>query len=301
MAAMIKYPGSIPSGYKLTSEIGTLINLIVILHGLEAAGLDISDWPHSRDFSLYVFGDDVRISTNVEIDDQIIAETYASVGLSAELVPGAVFLSRYTHPDLHDAPLAGRVIQQTMSNEKERLGWELVGLHYLGFMARSQGFDRWPAQLKKGVWDVIKHAKWIQRLNVNSVGNLRFRIMTNRTCQSEIRTALDSVAALDWYSDALRASEHSVAAAYSVQYALQARTNLGAKTFAAADVLEAIANKLGEQTNATRLSLAIEGYEAVSSSAKEAARWYKHAASIAGHPAGVDEHISNPQNLYDME
>jgi len=110
------YKGGEKSGQKLTSHAATLSGLLSSLYALQQQGFDVGAWPATRDFAICDLGDDVRFGCSRPVDPDAFAAAFATLGFKAVVRPGLTFLSRYTGAGFHQCPIAGRIIQQTMSN-----------------------------------------------------------------------------------------------------------------------------------------------------------------------------------------
>jgi hypothetical protein len=289
---LVKSIGGIHSGLKLTSEFGTFLNIAATLYALECCQAGrATDWPNQTSFTIYIFGDDGRVATDSDLDVDEWTAAFARLGLKCVVIEGGVFLSRYTLPTLSDAPVAGRVIQQFMSNEKEYVGEGAKGLAYLGAIARTQGCEKWPAVMQEQAWAVIKLADWIQRLpkRFSGLTDLREYLQTNDQVKKEIAYALYLREGSDWYSDRVRAAEHSPTAALEVAIADHAFARLGALIKARDTVTLAICTQAAQKPASWRLSAAREGFEEVTSSKKDGLKWLKKVASEMGEMITFDE------------
>lgn len=273
---IVQSVGGIKSGLKLTSEFGTFLNIAATLYAIESAGGPRAEWWPSEDapITLFVLGDDARISSAVELDPTAWTNAFAELGLKCEIFPGVGFLSRIIHPDVINTPIAGRIVQQTMSHEHERKGAEALGLAYLGFIARTEGVDRLPEVLQRAAWDVIQEAEWVRKLPAQrSITGLRNYLLESASVQETIADALRTTAGTSWYNENLRASEHSVPSAIAVSIADHAVARLGAVSHAQAQVVEAIATRVVGMGAQFRLREAIAGYFALASGSKPGYEW----------------------------
>lgn len=283
-ATVVASIGGIHSGIKLTSEFGSFVNAAATLYALERCKImNATSWPSQMDAVVYVFGDDGRCSTNKAVDPETWSESFAELGLKCEIVEGGVFLSRYTLPDLHSAPVAGRIVQQTLWNEKETFGPAALGIAYLGAMARMEGVERLPAVLQRAIWSAIRHSAWIAALPKQAgVVELKRFLMTDRSVAEEIKRALEETAGIEWYADKVRASDHSPTAAMEVALADKAFSELNAKMKTAEEVTDALANAVSQMSFAKRMRFAVEGFYAVGEGKKAGLSWLREAVDAAG-------------------
>jgi hypothetical protein len=263
-AWIVPSSGGIHSGLKMTAEQGTLIATICALYALEACGLDINEWPQQTEFTLAIQGDDVHLETDKPVNLDAWRAAWLELGYDCELAPDTRFLSRHRVAG-SSFPVAGRIVQQTMSNEHEPQGPEALGLAYLGFFARSEGVEQLPVTLQTEAWNVISTAAWVQATGQPSLETLRHWCGNAPQARTEIARALQSVAGQAWLAAAERDAEHSAASAAQVAFA----ASMGMTTSRTASLDATI-----EQVIVTARSLpphdlmseAVAGYQACSTS-----------------------------------
>jgi hypothetical protein len=276
--SILSYDGGTRSGLKMTSEIGTLISVCAVLYSLYKQGFDYTKWPSINDeFAFLILGDDVRLSTSRRIDPEGWEAAHAVIGLKAEIVEGHGFLSRHTSSVLKDSPIGGRIVQQTMSNEHEVVGKKYLGLQYLGFLARTNGFDALPSLLQERIWKCITNADWIQELKretkLNSISELRYHLENSRTIREKIASALLESEGQEWYRVGERAADHSRSSFERVRIAKQIVADVGTEAESLDALIDSVSIKLGTQSRGDRMRLALEGFIAVSSSTNEGWKW----------------------------
>lgn len=210
--------GGTRSGLKNTAEIGTFLGLWATLYALGRQGFDVLAWPHAHDFTSTHQGDDVCVSSARPLDKDAWASAFLELGLKCDLVAGDGFLSRHMFRDGTSAPIAGRVIQQTLSNEREPVGSRLEGLLLIGFLARSEGVDKLPQPLQDGIWRCIRHAQWIDETDATSVTSLR-EYCASPDGMVRIQKSLETAAGQSWLADTARAADYNSAAQAVVAYA----------------------------------------------------------------------------------
>lgn len=285
--AIVHSLGGTRSGLKLTTEVGTFLEVCVTLYALHRQGLNYLNFPwrdtgHGGDIVSLHAGDDVRISTRRRLDVDKWTADFAELGFKCELVVGDGFLSRHTSPTFPNVPIAGRVVQQTMSNESERTGRRTLGLHYLGFRARTERFELLPEFLQRETWSCIRHAAWIRELamdhDFNSVNELRSVLATSPRVQERIASALESAAGLSWFDEQLREADHSTTSRYAVEMAQTIKANLSVDSSSIDKQIDALSSIVGRLPLHTRMSLAYDGYHAVGAGATEGLKWLKHVA-----------------------
>jgi hypothetical protein len=276
--SILSYDGGTRSGLKMTSEIGTLISLCAVLFSLQQQGFDYTKWPKvNNEFAVLILGDDVRLSSSRRIDPTGWEESHALIGLKAEIVEGHGFLSRHASPFLEDAPIGGRIVQQTMSNEHEVMGEKYLGLQYLGFFARTAGYEVLPKEIQNLVWNCVKHANWIIKLQsetrLRSIEDVRYHIQESRTIRDEIESALKESEGLEWYRIGERAADHSRASYERVRIAKEIVANVGKEAESLDILIDSVSRKLSQRSRSERMLLAQEGFFAVSTSPTEGWRW----------------------------
>jgi len=138
--------GVTTSGIITTSLDGTLINLgRAITAYAHATRTSITSAFHglvARRWGLHVWGDDTVMTVDSSFDDQRYVDKNTDIGFTTTPVDGATFLMK--HYDMSQRtvyPLATRVIQQTMWNEK---GGRSAAIELLGLYARTAGFEANP-------------------------------------------------------------------------------------------------------------------------------------------------------------
>lgn len=216
--AAVVMAGGISSGLKPTSEIGTMIADILSVATLMKMGFDVAQWPEVPGVRISNQGDDVRISSDVALDTAQWTESFQQMGFSCELRPGWVFLAKHLFPDGRMVPVAGRLVQQTISNEHEKIGKHGLGLQYLGFLARFEGSEHHHPFLSSAVWSAIKEVEWIAELRCSSVAAVRTRLL-EPDCQRTIAASLVNAAVDKSMEAILKDAAHSPTAAAIVAMA----------------------------------------------------------------------------------
>jgi len=216
--------GGTHSGLKPTAEIGTLISVIACLYACYLCGLNPFEWPYMPKASLLVQGDDVLAATDVPLDPDVWQAAYADLGLTSALIQGDLFLSRHMSQPGRTLPNAGRIIQQTLSNEHEPKGTpeEVDGLLILGFIARTEQCEHLPAELSVEAATICRLAEWTERYSAARKGRgldgMRHSLMNDPAAQRAIVTSLNHARNQDWLTRQYRDREHSPAAAYLAHY-----------------------------------------------------------------------------------
>jgi len=228
-----RFLGGTRSGLKTTAEVGTLFSLIAALYALSRHGLDVFKWPFLRDAKLLVQGDDILVATERRLDAATWSAAYAELGLKATLLDGNMFLSRHHDGSGQSFPSAGRIAQQTISNEHEPHGEPEVtdGILALGFIARTEGAELLPKDLRTQSATICRHAEWFDRFDIpngfrTDIADTRKWLRLSTKVQGAIRTALDARASLPWLARELRDREHSPSSRYIVHLLEQKRPDL---------------------------------------------------------------------------
>jgi hypothetical protein len=211
------------------------------------------------------------------------------VGLTCELIPGDGFLARHLTRSLDGIPIAGRIVQQTMSNEHERFGPEALGIHYLGFIARTEGSEALPSVLQDAAWQVIKHARWVRDLaashrSVTDLKSLRQLLSTDSTVKEVIAEALRSTAGLEWLSEHTRAAEHSEVGRRLLSWITEDVRRLQLPQVSLEHYIDAASHRLAALPETQRLRMALDGYYAVAASSVQAHRWLNSVLNEACKP-----------------
>jgi len=138
--------GVTTSGIITTSLDGTLINLgraiTAYAHATKTSVHTAFNALLRRDWGLHVWGDDTVMVVDHTFDDQRYVEKNQAIGFTTTPVDGATFLMK--HYDMIQRsvyPLATRVVQQTIWNEK---GGRSAAIELLGLYARTAGFEANP-------------------------------------------------------------------------------------------------------------------------------------------------------------
>lgn len=265
------------SGMKTTSAFGTFGDEAMLAYALHRLGIaNYSEYPYGDRLAILVSGDDSRIGCEKPIPADGFAAACAELGLTVELLQAGDFLATHLSPVLWNAPLAGRIVQQTMSNEKERVDEESkLGLAYLGFLARTERADRLPPALLQAAWQVVQHAKWIEDLG-GGKGLLEFKQMMieSSAVRAEIERALDDLKGTTWFDDLWKASEHSAAAAATLRLLMSMKKVLGLDALTRAYVVEAVADVTDGWDDAQILEYATRGYDSVAAGGDAAQKWF---------------------------
>lgn len=300
-ASVVSVGGGIRSGSKFTAEQGTAIATVCDLYGLHRLGYDYREWPLSDKFRTVHQGDDILTSTKKKLDPHAYSAACLELGLKVDLIEGQVFLSRHQLPT-GSAPLSGRLVQQTMSNEHERTGKGALGIAYLGYIARTHGASLLPAELQSAAWSVISEAAWVRGLPAAARSGLlplREYLMSDPGIADIIGDALKSTEGSDWLTIAMREAEHSSTAVQIVKFAEKvgvSTTDLQGLDRTLALLSEAAAT-LPERE---RMSWAFSGYSAVMTGQEHGWFWLQQIADrlkINVHPtpaASLGDDHDNP-------
>jgi hypothetical protein len=134
--------GVTTSGIITTSLDGTLINLAravtAYAHATRRSVAEAFSALQRREWGLHVWGDDTVMTVEARFDDAAYVSKNAAIGYTTTPVIGATFLMK--HYDMQQRvvyPLATRVIQQTLWNEK---GGRSAAIEVLALYARTAGF-----------------------------------------------------------------------------------------------------------------------------------------------------------------
>jgi hypothetical protein len=131
--------GGTHSGQRLTAEVGTLICGASLLYALSliTRQTPAEVWRRcmTGEWLLLVQGDDLLIGINQTLSPTDWVEAWAGLGLKCELVQGVRFLMKHRLPD-GARPVAGRIVQQTLSNEHEPSGIDWDPILVLGMQSR---------------------------------------------------------------------------------------------------------------------------------------------------------------------
>jgi hypothetical protein len=273
--ALIQALGGTRSGIKTTAEAGTLYARAATEYALRRQG-----WAPT-DCAILSLGDDIRLGTSQPLDPALWSSSFADVGLACNLLEGDGFLARHLSPTLDGVPIAGRIVQQTMSNERERFGEPALGITYLGFLARTERVQSLPPFLKNLSWTVIRHAAWIQKLchqhAISSLDELRTLIEHDATIRITMIDALRSVEGTAWYTEHERAAEHSPVGKELLMYVSRALTEYRAERATLQHLIDAASNRLCALPTPQRLRLAAEGYFSVTHGSLQAWKWLAYA------------------------
>lgn len=235
--------GGISSGGKATSGFGTVFNVAATVEALHEQGFDMADWPNYADARVSVQGDDVRISTlGRPLDVEAFSQSFAKLGLKCELRPGYVFLAKHLSPGGRVWPLAGRLVQQTMSNEHEPTSPYALGILQVGFKARFEQWSNVPVSYQAEVWKVIRHAEWIRDTSATSVNQL-LNYLDDPAQLAVQKEALESTEGKNWLANEERHADSSMTAQDIMR--LAARLGCTAAEVLAQDrVIEKLANEI---------------------------------------------------------
>jgi len=260
--AIEKFLGGTRSGVKTTAEAGTVYALIATLHALSKHGLDVEAWPYAKDFTVVIQGDDVLVATEIELSATTWSEAYAELGLKATLVEGDLFLSKHMSPAGGMAPVAGRIVQQTLSNEHEPIG-ELdvtVGILALGFIARTEGSHHLPLELQQLAASACKAASWLTRYQhaarATTLEDMRRAVQSDSQYIKDIEIALNARIGQSWLYSQLREAEHSPAAAAIIRWARSKGYVPGQQELSLDRTIETLTRRLLREPRRDRLRLA---------------------------------------------
>lgn len=263
--------GGTRTGLKNTAEIGTFIGLHVTLYALGLQGFDVLHWPEASDFANVHQGDDVLVSTNRPIDREAWASAFLECNLKCEAIEGDGFLSRHLPGGGRSLPIAGRIVQQTMSNENEQPGNRLKGLQYLGFAARADGAQDLPTFLQEQIWSCIKHAEWIRETGATSLKEV-LHFVNGPDARGAIVRALEVSAGLDWLATETRSIEYNFSAQKIAELALE--LGLQPELVASRDrVTDEIIRATRNMAPRDKLRIATEAWAAALSGPASLDRW----------------------------
>jgi len=268
--AVVSSLGGTRTGLKLTSEIGTWAGLWATLTALLDQGVDISTWPASPVFTSLQQGDDVRIGSHKQLDPDQWAASFLTFNLKCDLVLGDGFLAKHTINGLA-TPIAGRLVQQTMSNEHEPRGRSSLGISYIGFLARVQGWEALPPRYQQAIWSVIRHAKWIRDTGVGGIAPL-VKFLQGPIAQEEIRTALLTKQGQSWLEEEARTPDRNVTAQAILALAQKLGVPVSAVSSLDRDVDALIRSSL-TLPEPEKLQLASEGWAALNSGPTAGVNW----------------------------
>jgi hypothetical protein len=178
---------------------------------MDEQGFDVEGFPYASDFSSVHQGDDCATATLRPIDGEQLTQTCALFGFTIKAIPGDVFLSRH-QVDGHEIPIAGRIVQQMMSNEHEPTGRHCLGILYLGADARLTGSERLPSRYKDAIWRCIRNASWIEETGVKSFDGLRV-FLRSSSARAQIEQDLQHAANAAWLRQETRAADYKYTAA----------------------------------------------------------------------------------------
>lgn len=188
--------GTTKSGHLLTSVAGSLYNLARVAFCLHATcGYNTARAAryavHSG--SVLVWGDDVTLQLPGRTRLDRWAEASAEFGLPCKVAPGAIFL-RKTYSGGHAAPLAARLVQQTVFNEHAP---RTQNLELLGLWSRTIGLEHHPAHAVLADW--LAERAIMRAFSLRTANDLRRFILTpafQHACQLD--AARVGMQASDW-------------------------------------------------------------------------------------------------------
>lgn len=138
---IITRSGQTSSGLAMTSDIGTLINVILTTYTLSKL------WNISYTQLMYelktglttllILGDDLLIGTGRYINESLFSEIQKGLGFDVKILKGVRFLSKQYVPS-GIRPIAASVIQQTVSHERPPKGSykDVAPIKVIGFLSR---------------------------------------------------------------------------------------------------------------------------------------------------------------------
>jgi hypothetical protein len=258
---IMSFFGGTRSGLKTTAEAGILYSLAAALFALFKQGVDIWKWPNIPGVALLIQGDDVLIGTNRELNTEGWSDEYARLGLRSELVVGDMFLSRHHDTEHVPFPSAGRIVQQTLSNEHEQKGDPEItnGILALGFIARTENCEHLPPDLRHHAGQLCEHATWMHGYcngsDFQDLSLLRTRLSTSSAVAADIATALEAAKNLPWLIKEIRDREHSPAAEMLARYVETHRPELLRNPTSLDQAVEDIIADLSTRPRSERLRL----------------------------------------------
>jgi hypothetical protein len=165
--------GVTTSGVITTTLDGSFINLARVITATAAAcGWTVRESftrLRKREWDARIWGDDTVLTVPREFDEEKYKAESLAIGYTTSLASGATFLMRYydfTRRAVY--PLATRVIQQTVWNEK---GGRTEAIELLGLYSRTTGFDGNPHNHM--VWEMLgEDAPLLAKWNVRNRSNI---------------------------------------------------------------------------------------------------------------------------------
>jgi len=261
--SVMTFLGGTRSGLKTTAEVGTMYSTIAALYALHRQGVPYSAWPYYKDMALLIQGDDVLIASNKPVQTDDWADAYSRMGLKSKLVPGDMFLSRHHDLEGQPFPCAGRIIQQTLSNEHEKTGDPAIvdGLLILGFTARSEMAQRIPSFLSQAAARCCRHADWLTRYlpsnQFSTLADMRTYLLTSATANQAVQRALEASANLPWLLSEYRAREHSPSAAIIADFIERMRPDLLTQSVSLNDTVAKIIGHFIKRQRSERIASSI--------------------------------------------
>jgi hypothetical protein len=195
--------GGLRSGLILTSVMGSLIQRSLVTMALTRQNRRLGDGVNAC-----IQGDDVAISASAPLDSEAWKESYALMGMKCSLDPGLSFLSRHVLSNGRDSPIAGRLVQQSASNEHEpRGGLWVKGLLVLGFQARMEGSENLPILLQDAVNRCLDPVEWLDEFRGSTLQATKANVASKGG--RLVTRALLRRQGLPWIRSVLREREHS--------------------------------------------------------------------------------------------
>jgi len=277
---VIEALGGTRTGLKHTAEVGSFIALWVSLYAMRRQKVSTDNWPRASFFASTHQGDDVCVSTRRPLDPVRWAAAFAEVGLKCDLIVGNGFLARHMLPNGTTAPIAGRVVQQTMSNEHEPLEGKPLGILYLGFLARTEGVTNLSPQWQDRIWSCLRHAKWIEESGAQTLGMLRNHL-ESADAKAIIKQSLLATLGQNWLRTEARDAEHAAAA----KAAVDAAVALGLPVPQASGldrVTDTLMSAIQQKDRNWRMTTALTGWSAVNSGNTSSLDWLRRIAEELG-------------------
>jgi len=260
--------GGTRSGVKTTAEAGTFYALVATLFALYLHGMDPFMWPYMPDASVLIQGDDVLVAADIQLDADTWADAHERLGLKAALVRGDLFLSKHMSLGI-GAPVGGRIVQQTLSNEHEPLGDPTIsqGLLALGFMARCERSALLPPKLRQLVGKQCRHAFWTRKYPIlhhgpPDIAKMATDLSRDATARQDIHFSLEQSVGTEWLTQQWRDREHSPAAAAVVAWALARGLQPGRDAISLAQTTERLAKSIQAWPIPDRLAWATDAAKA---------------------------------------
>lgn len=214
-AVYVTRSGFLSSGILPTAEIGNIIHQPIIDEFLFRSGYrdPIRERQTGRVITL-LQGDDLLVHAE-GIEEEMVKEVYAEVGLTAKVVRSNRFLMKFR--DTGKAyPVAGRILQQTAFNEHETTGRHALAFAIIGLAARW-GEGPHPSMIPL-LRETLSHTKiGVEEGIVDGPSATKW--LTSAKGSTAVTRALESAAGAAWFSRHVREAEYKPSSAAIVEFA----------------------------------------------------------------------------------